>query len=127
MLIIEATAKTPKIVFNKEIGELEISGRSLPEDAQEYYSPMVTELTEWLNSPTDNFKVVFALEYLNTSSSGVVRKLMETITNAHIEGKTKVTIVWCYEEDDYEMEEMGRHYEHTIDNLPIEFKQIEEQ
>ena len=66
---IEGTPKTPTVNFNAESGVLEIKGRSIPENAVEFYKPLV----DWIGSYGDSAKpqttVNIQLEYFNTSSS----------------------------------------------------------
>ncbi|MBQ3618857.1 MAG: SiaC family regulatory phosphoprotein [Bacteroidales bacterium] len=43
-LYIEATSTTPRIVFEPDEGKLMISGRSMPEDSDAFYSPVFSWL-----------------------------------------------------------------------------------
>jgi len=43
-LLIEGTAKTPRISFSAENGMLEISGKSIPENSIEFYNRFITGL-----------------------------------------------------------------------------------
>ena len=43
---IEGTPKTPTVIFDGDSGVLEIKGRSIPENAVEFYKPLV----EWIGS-----------------------------------------------------------------------------
>ena len=68
---IEGTPKTPTVNFNAESGVLEIKGRSIPENAVEFYKPLV----DWIGLMADSLRtttqVNVQLEYFNTSSSNV--------------------------------------------------------
>ncbi|NOZ48135.1 MAG: DUF1987 domain-containing protein [Chlorobi bacterium] len=48
---VESTSKTPKIDLDKNTGELKIIGRSLPEDAKEFYKPVLKWLDYYFQSP----------------------------------------------------------------------------
>lgn len=122
---LESTIKTPELDFNGDTGVLMLSGRSLPEDAVDFYEAPLTWIKEYSEAPKPNTKAVFRLEYLNTSSSSMVRSLLEKLTELNRSGKSVVSVEWHFEEDDLEMEETGRHYEHTIEDLPIKFVEVE--
>lgn len=122
---LESTIKTPELDFNGDTGVLLIAGRSLPEDAVDFYEAPLKWVDEYAQSPKSTTKAVFRLEYLNTSSSSMVRTLLERLTDLSDSGKSEVIVEWHFEEDDLEMEETGRHYEHTIENLPIKFVEVE--
>ena len=68
-LIIEGTMKIPRICFNPESGTLEIQGRSIPEDAIEYYTPIIEWLNLYSENPKQSTELHLKFEYFNTSSS----------------------------------------------------------
>ena len=48
---LEATPKTPRLYFNSETGEFEISGRSIPENSIEFYKPVINWLDHYIKTP----------------------------------------------------------------------------
>ena len=123
-LYLEATVKTPEVEVNPTEGILIMKGRSLPEDAIEFYEPVFAALNV-ATAGKDFFTLKFYLEYLNTSSSSIIRSVMEYFADKKLSGDIDFIIEWYYEEDDFEMEEMGKHYEQTIDNLPVKFIEVD--
>ena len=120
---IEGTPKTPTVNFDAESGVLEIKGRSIPENAVEFYKPLV----DWISSYGDSAKaatlVNIQLEYFNTSSSKCILDVFKKLES--VNGKTNITINWHYEEDDEDMLEAGEDYQAII-NIPFKMIEMEE-
>ena len=68
-IFVESTLKTPQVDFNCLTGDLILSGRSIPENANELYEPLLKWVNEYILAPrpTTNFRI--NLEYFNTASS----------------------------------------------------------
>ena len=113
-LFINGTASTPEVDF-KICGELNLVGRSLPEDSAAFYQP----LFEWIELLTaEKVLVNVKLEYINTSSSKQLLALLKNVTeNGNCK---KVKINWYYEEGDLDSLETGEHYS-TIIDAPFKF------
>ncbi len=120
-LIIESTAKTPKVNFNYESGKLEIKGRSIPENSIEFYKPLVDWLEDYAQSPKSKTDVNIHLEYFNTSSSKCILDVFKKLESIY-KNKNDVLINWHYEEDDEDMLEAGEDYESII---RVPFKMVE--
>ena len=116
ILKLEGTEDTPQIILDKENKIFELSGRSLPEDAAEFYQPIL----DWLNLyetdrlPETNF--VFKLEYFNTASSKLILDILSKLEE--IEG---ANVYWYFHEDDEDMEEAGEEFSELVD-VPFDFK-----
>ncbi|MBL4592307.1 MAG: DUF1987 domain-containing protein [Flavobacteriales bacterium] len=119
---IKGTMETPEIELNSEEGILIIKGRSIPENSIEFYEPFIEALGKYVNNPSDQTKVDFRLEYFNTSSSKCILDILQLLQKLYVENGN-VTIDWCYDEDDEEIEEIGQDYSHMI-NVPFNIKVI---
>ena len=119
-LKIEGTEDTPLIDFNLDSGKFEISGRSLPEDAVSFYTPVLDWLdTYYSGSPLSETLFDFKLEYFNTASSKLVLDLFMKIEEHTSQGNnTKVN--WYYYEDDEDMQEAGEEFAELVE-VPFEF------
>jgi len=121
---IEGTKSTPAVTFNPEKGILEIRGRSIPENALEFYKPIMELMEAYSLNPQKETRVDIQLEYLNTSSSkclyDVFHKL-ELIANAGNE----VKVNWYYEEDDEDMMETGEDFNDIL-KIPFTFIEVPE-
>ncbi|MBN2519497.1 MAG: DUF1987 domain-containing protein [Bacteroidales bacterium] len=117
---IEGTSQTPKVIFDKENNQIEISGHSLPENVQIFYSPLLEWVDKYLESPNDKTQVVFKMDYYNTASSKMIFEILKKFDKLHGQGKD-VEIHWYYSEDDEDMEEAGEDYSSIVD---VPFKLI---
>ena len=120
---IEGTPKTPTVNFTADNGILEIKGRSIPENAVEFYKPLVDWIGNYGDAAKENTEVNVQLEYFNTSSSKCVLDVFKKLES--INGKTNITIKWHYEEDDEDMLEAGEDYQAII-NIPFKMIEMEE-
>lgn len=120
-IIVEGTPKTPAVKFDAEIGILEIKGRSIPENAIEFYRPLVDWLEAYAKSPFKRTQVNIQLEYFNTSSSKCILDIFKKLETLH-KAKNEVIINWYYEEDDEDMLEAGEDYESIV---KVPFKMVE--
>lgn len=118
-LLIQHTEDTPQVDFNIDTGVFSISGRSLPENAIEFYLPIL-EWLEQLLTNSDDKKMIFEikLEYFNTASSKQLAKiflLIEKYNELH-----DITIHWYYEKEDNDMLVSGNQYSKFL-KLNFEF------
>jgi hypothetical protein len=120
---IEGTPKTPTVNFTADNGILEIKGRSIPENAVEFYKPLVDWIGNYGDAAKENTEVNVQLEYFNTSSSKCILDVFKKLES--INGKTNITIKWHYEEDDEDMLEAGEDYQAII-NIPFKMIEMEE-
>lgn len=115
---VEGTGRTPSIYFNHEEGIVEMSGRSIPENALSFYKPIFDWLDEYVANPNPETIINFNLEYFNTSSSKCILDMLRKLERLPEEGY-KATVKWFFDEGDEDMEESGNDYKSLI-NLDIE-------
>ena len=111
-LLIEETGETPKINFSPESNTFKISGKSLPENAIEFYEPVFDWLNGYSNTPNENSAFDFNLEYFNTASAKQIGKLLIILKKVANNGD--LIVRWHYEEEDVGMLSSGRRYEKLI-------------
>lgn len=116
MISISATDKTPSILFNTEIGMLTIEGKSLVENAYDFYKPLLDELKEYCKKPCCQTIINIKLEYFNTSSSKSILDVLRRAEDIKSSSITKVN--WYYEKYDEDMLEVGEDYQSII-NIPF--------
>jgi hypothetical protein len=114
-IYLKGTFDTPNVIFDKETGVFEISGRSLPENAYSFYKPLLDWLDEYKKAPNEETVLHIKLEYFNTASS---KALLDIFTK--LEGLKAAKIAWHYMFDDEDMEEAGTEYAELVD-VPFEF------
>jgi hypothetical protein len=76
-LILEASAKTPEVVFDPTAGTLLLKGRSIPENSIEFYKPLNDWIDSYAANPGSQTVIEMKLEYFNTSSSKCILDLFK--------------------------------------------------
>ena len=110
IISIEETKKTPSIILNVSEKKFEIKGRSMPEDATEFYEPIVLWLHEYSKSPEANgINLMVKLDYFNTTSSKMILEIFKIFENLE-----NHTILWHYFEDDEDMQDAGEDFQYII-------------
>lgn len=120
---LESSVKTPNVLFDADSGQLEIGGRSIPENSTEFYKPIFEWLDSYLQSPNSSTEFNFKLEYFNTSSSKCILDVLRKMEKLHVAGN-EVVVKWYYEEDDEDMKEAGENYQRIV-NVPIQLSLID--
>ena len=113
----EATARTPTINFDFSTGVLEIKGRSIPENALEFYQPLIDALEKYSGSIQPTTIATIGLEYFNTSSAKRILDVFKKLEEIKKAGSA-VSINWFYEDDDEDMLEAAHDYEALV-NIPF--------
>jgi hypothetical protein len=113
--------KTPRINF-KEGGSLEISGRSIPENSVDFYQPVLDWVEAYTRQPAAETNLVVKLEYFNTSTSKCLIEMFRKLET--IADQSAVKIQWHYEEEDEDMMESGKDFQHIL-KIPLELIESE--
>jgi sulfur relay (sulfurtransferase) DsrC/TusE family protein len=119
ILRIEATDKTPFVCLNAQTGKLEISGKSIPQDAETFYAPILSWMESYVEQPAHYTEVILNLEYFNISSSKRILFLLYKL-NELADKSVKVNIKWFYAENDDDMKEVGQDFAFMV-KVPFEF------
>ena len=117
-LYLKKSFNSPEVEFIADSGELNIEGRSIPEDPGEFFDRLINWLNEYFLNPKDKTVMNIKLEYINSGSSKYMLELLR-IMKVNTEKGRDVLIKWYFEEGDESIEELGQHYEQTI-QIPFE-------
>lgn len=118
-LYLKKSFNSPEVEFIAESGELSFEGRSIPEDPGEFFDRLINWLNEYFLNPVETTTVMsIKLEYINSGSSKYMLEVLRIMKVNHEKGKG-VLIKWYFEEGDESIEELGQHYEQTI-QIPFE-------
>jgi hypothetical protein len=120
---VEATEFTPKIFFDTESLPFIISGVSRPENANEFYEPVIDWLKLYKENPLITTDIDFRFDYFNTSSLKYFLIILSQFKEIVDSGK-KVSINWYYDEEDDSMLEAGRNLE-ELSELNFRFRMHE--
>jgi hypothetical protein len=116
---IKATVNTPYIKFDTKLGLLEIKGRSVPENATQFYMFLFENITQYAAKPVSPTQVNIHLEYYNTTSSFCIIRVLKQFKEIETKGCT-VIINWIYDKDDLDVKEAGEDFQSVV-NLPFNF------
>jgi len=119
-LRIEATVKTPEVLLDPSNAVFEIKGKSIPDDAEEFFNRILVWLEDYVSNPNEITEVKIDLEYFNISSSKRILFLFYKLNELNEKGKD-VKIIWYYNEEDEDMFEVGQDYAFMV-KIPFEFK-----
>ncbi|ALO14294.1 hypothetical protein L21SP5_00622 [Salinivirga cyanobacteriivorans] len=118
-LTIKATRQSPEIYLDAEDGIMKFTGKSRPEDALLFYEPVITWIKQYANNPQPQTKVVFNLEYFNSSTTKVFKSFFECLCQIKEQAKALI-IEWHYHEDDEDMQDVGEELA-SLYGLPFTF------
>ncbi len=122
-LNIKPTPSTPSISFSKEKAYLEIGGKSMAENASDFFEPVLEWLTEYRKDPLQPTIMNFKLVYFNTASSKRILDILMLLEEMQEEGN-EVIIRWHSMKEDDDMAEAGDEYSEMVD-LKFEFLTFE--
>lgn len=120
-LVIDASPQTPQIHFDAITGVMEIRGRSIPDQADEFWLPILNWFEGYLLHPLANTVVKIDLEYFNISSSKRILFLLYKLNELSEAGK-EVHVEWYYRQSDEDMYEVGQDYAYMV-KVPFIFKE----
>jgi hypothetical protein len=121
-LIIKATEDTPEIYLDAEKGVFSITKSSLPENAVEFYRPIIDWINAYAANPNPETVFEFNVEYLNTASSKQIFEVIMAINR--ILNKGDVTIRWHYDTIDEDMLGLGTRFSNLV-SVNFEFIEYE--
>jgi len=119
LLNYKGTETTPSVNFNPDNGKLIIEGNSIPNDAEEFFTPLLTWLEEYVNTTKVKTTLIIKLHYFNVSSSKRILYMFYKL-NELLKYNKPVVIKWYYSEDEDEMFEVGQDFAFMV-NIPFHF------
>ena len=120
----EPSAQTPTINFDPSNGLMEIKGRSIPCDSDDYWMPILNWFESYMVTPFQSTRFKINLEYFNISSSKKILFLLYKL-NELAEKGLDVIVEWEYRSNDDDMYEVGQDYAYMV-KVPFQFKEIKE-
>jgi len=115
---IKPTDDTPHVILDSEKDVFEISGRSLPEDVNDFFDPILSWLEKYKSAPNSPTNFVFKMQYFNTASSKLILDVMLKLEELMEQGN-EVKIHWYFEDGDEDMEEAGEEFSEIVE-IPFE-------
>lgn len=118
-LRIQATVKTPEVLFDPANNVFEIKGKSIPDNAEEFYQDILNWFDDYVANPLNETVLKIDLEYFNISSSKRLLFLLYKL-NEIADSSNDVKVDWYYNEADEDMFEVGQDYAFMV-KFPFNF------
>ena len=115
------TKNSPEIILNPD-GFIKIRGRSIHENATEFFEPVNAWITEYIKDPAEVTCVDMILEYFNSASAKVFIQLLQKLTYVQLKHR-KFIFNWYFEEGDEDILERGEYFSSILD-VPFNFIKI---
>jgi hypothetical protein len=112
-LQIEPTTVTPRVDFRADNGAKTISGDSYPENAFEFFEPLIGWIDRFIKERTDPVHLDVTLSYLNTSSIKCLVDILDMLEEAHGQGRA-VRVYWFYEPENDRALDMAEEFKEDI-------------
>lgn len=118
-LIIKKTEDTPAIILIPEKNFFKIIGNSFPENVEHFYLPLKNWVEKYVVNPNSHTTIEFKMDYLSSRSMKEISYLLHYIEKK-LFNKSKLSIVWYYQKEDYEILNEGKRFESYL-QIPFEF------
>jgi hypothetical protein len=123
MEIISPTKNTSEVILDPK-GTIILTGRLIPENAENFFNPIEDWLNEYFKNPADITTVEIRLEYINSAGTMYLLDIIHKITYIHLQKNTnKFIINWHYKDEDEDMLETGRFFSSDL-NVPFNYIKI---
>ncbi len=122
-MVVEGTAKTPAFTFDPAAGNLHLSGCSIPENADKFFTPLYDLVDAYAALPAPRTTVRVSLTYFNSSSAKYLLDIFKRLEDVHVGGASRVALEWCHVPGDLDMAEAGQDFRSLLE-FPV--KVIEE-
>ncbi len=120
--VIEPSSKSPAVILDHDKGFMEFEGRSLMEDSERFFMPIVEWIIDYIENPQDKTTINFKFEYFNTSCSKWLITITKELKKLY-EKNNNCTINWYHEDED--VLEYGEVIRDLVD-IPINMIEIDE-
>ncbi|MFN0031555.1 MAG: DUF1987 domain-containing protein [Flavobacteriales bacterium] len=120
-LYIPGSEETPEVKLSLHDPNLVIAGRSFPENAHEFYQPVIDWVTRHgsrLQQPT---VIEFRFDYFNSSSGRFIFEMLSQLEK--LPKKALLNVVWTVEKGDELMLEKGLELKSLLD-LQFEVREL---
>lgn len=98
-IVIKGNKKMPSVNFDAQAGLLELSGRSIVENAPAFYEPLIQWIDLYSKQMCPKTTVNIKMDYFNTSSSKWIFTMVKKIRELY-DINENVEINWYYDDDD---------------------------
>ncbi|MDD3567986.1 MAG: DUF1987 domain-containing protein [Bacteroidales bacterium] len=107
------TQFTPEVNLDVDRSRFEFYGKSLPEDCNEFFEPIIDWFRSYVQIPNRETVLVFKLDYFNTSTSKKFLEILNLLKEIHRQKKS-VIVHWYYRTGDEDMYETGETFSELV-------------
>lgn len=111
MTKIDETQTTPEIIIDDKKNLIHLKGKSTILNAYNFYKSVLDMVDFYIKKEPDETKVIFELEYFNTTTSRAIVEMLKKLKKLKQNGK-KLYIECVCDEDDEEMIQAGNDINH---------------
>jgi hypothetical protein len=120
---ISPSKNTPEVILDPK-GTIKLSGRLIPENAEDFFKPIEEWINEYFKNPAEITKVEICIEYINSAGTKYLLDIIRKITHVHLKkNDKKFVIYWYYNDEDEDMLEKGSFFSSDLD-VPFNFIKI---
>lgn len=112
-IYLDGTDDAPYVKMDAQEGMIELSGRSLPENVNQFFDPLILWAGDYVQSPKETTVLSFYFDYINSSSSKKILEMLMVFKSLLDQGK-KLEIVWNHRMDDEDMQEEGVDFQKML-------------
>lgn len=112
-LFIEKTMDTPLVKFSPDTGELEIRGKSMPDNTAAFYRNVLKWVEDYVQTNPPKIVVNLDLIYCNSFSRKYVYEILK-YTRALKENNKELTVNWYYDKEDEDQLADGQEYSEIL-------------
>lgn len=85
-----------------------MTGRLIPENAEEFFNPIEEWINEYFCNPAEITRIEICLEYINSTSSKYLFYIIHKIINIRLRNNIERFIInWYFKDEDEDMLEKG--------------------
>jgi len=118
--LISPTKNTPEVILDPK-GIIKLTGRLIPENAEDFFNPIEAWINEYFCNPAEITCVEIYLEYINSVGTKYLLDLIHKITHIHLRKNNKKFIInWYYKDEDEDILEKGTFFSSDLD-IPFNF------
>ena len=125
-MFLKATKSTPLVVLDPEQNCFVIIGNSMPENATDFYGPIVQWLSRNAAAIPTGATFRFRLNYFSTSSMKALFQILAKLREINVMHASSLQVKWHVEEQDEFMADAGTNMSDLID-IPFTFIEENEQ
>lgn len=122
VLEIAPSSTTPAVYLDLLKEEFRISGRSMPEDSEDFYQPVKDWIRTHLTGTQLKGFFDLKLEYYNTGSFIRLMEVLNLLAELN-KGGCQFTVRWFYESDDPDSRDDGEAFKEVV-KVPFEIYEL---